>query len=117
MVTIELRKVLVQAYHGVDPEELDLLNTFEIDLDVLYEEGGRDFKKLSDTINYASLYDIVKKKLAAPVHLLENICVQVISEIKQQYGFVQEIRISIYKLHAPIPNFQGKVGVTLRKSF
>jgi dihydroneopterin aldolase len=48
---------------------------------------------------------------------LEKICQDIILKIKNQYPVVTEIRITIYKLQAPIENFIGKVGVTMHQVF
>jgi dihydroneopterin aldolase len=49
--------------------------------------------------------------------LLEKIADEIIGKIKAQYPFIREVIISIYKLQAPIGNFQGKAGMTLHKKF
>jgi 7,8-dihydroneopterin aldolase/epimerase/oxygenase len=117
MITVELRNVIMHGHHGIYPEEKEVLNTFEVNLDVSYEEKGAGFDKLEDTISYVSLYKIVQKKMQVPEFLLESVCQEIIGMIKHQYPFVKEIRMSIYKLQAPIENFQGKVGVTMHLRF
>jgi len=52
-----------------------------------------------------------------PSPLLEKIADEIIGRIKAQYPFIREVIISIYKLQAPIGNFQGKAGMTLHKKF
>jgi len=48
---------------------------------------------------------------------LEKICQGIILNIKHQHPSVSEIKISIFKLQAPIEHFVGKVGVTMHRSF
>ena len=49
--------------------------------------------------------------------LLEKIAEEIIVKIREQYPFIREAVLSIYKLQAPIGNFQGKAGMTLHKKF
>ena len=93
------------------------MNTFEVNLDVTYNEKKAEFERIEDTISYVDLYEIVKQKIQVPVFLLEKICQEIILKIKHQYPFVARISVSIYKMQAPIENFQGKVGVTMRRKF
>ncbi|HTS46144.1 MAG TPA: dihydroneopterin aldolase [Puia sp.] len=117
MITIELNQLIFHGYHGLHEEEKKVMNTFEVNLSVKYDEKKSDFNNIEDTISYVDLYEIVKQKIQVPVLLLEKICQGIIRKIKHQYPFVREVNISIYKLQAPIENFQGKVGVSMRKKF
>ena len=117
MITVELHNLILHGYHGVFEEEKKVMNTFEVSLSVKYDEKKSDFNSLEDTISYVDLYEIVKQKIKVPVFLLEKLCQGIIRKIKHQYPSVREVHISIYKLQAPIENFQGKVGVTMRKKF
>lgn len=117
MITVELHNLILHGYHGIFEEEKKVMNTFEVNLTVRYDEKKSNFNKLEDTISYVDLYDIVKQKIQVPAFLLEKICQGIIQKIKHQYPVVREIVISIYKMQAPIENFQGKVGVTMRKKF
>ncbi|MBS1597764.1 MAG: dihydroneopterin aldolase [Bacteroidetes bacterium] len=117
MITVELHNLIIHGYHGVFEEEKKVMNTFEVNLSVKFEERKSDFQRLDDTISYVDLYEIVKQKTQVPALLLEKLCQGIIRKIKHQYPIVKEVVISIYKLQAPIENFQGKVGVTMRKKF
>ena len=117
MVTIHLHNLLMRAHHGVYEEEERIGANYELNLDVKIDDDNVKFEQLQDTINYEELYGIVKKKMMAPTPLLEKVCEGIIRKIKHEYAGVTEITISIYKLEAPIENFQGKVGVTMRKKF
>ena len=117
MTTVELHNLVLHGYHGVFEEEKKVMNTFEVNLSVRFDERKSDFNRLDDTISYVNLYEIVREKTQAPALLLEKLCQGIIRKIKHQYPIVREVTISIYKMQAPIENFQGKVGVTMRKKF
>lgn len=117
MVTVELRNVIMHGHHGVYVEEQEVMNTFEVNLDVSYEESDLKFNEVGDTISYVALFDIVQERIQVPVFLLEKICGETITKIKTKFPQVRAIQMSIYKLQAPIENFQGKVGVTMQRHF
>jgi dihydroneopterin aldolase len=117
MVTVQLHNLLFSGNHGVFKEELATGNTFEVHLDVLYDERDRPFESLETIVNYVILFAIVKERMHQPSPLLEKIADEIIHKIKAQYPFIREAILSIYKLQAPIGNFQGKAGMTLHKKF
>jgi dihydroneopterin aldolase len=117
MVTIQLHNLILEGHHGVEDREREKGNTFEVNLDVVYEEGESEFERLEDTIDYAHLFAIVSEKIRKPGRLVEKPALEIIREIKRQYPIVREIKISIHKVQAPIENFLGKAGVTLTRKF
>jgi dihydroneopterin aldolase len=63
------------------------------------------------------LFGIIKERMHQPSPLLEKIADEIIVKIREQYPFIREVILSIYKLQAPIGNFQGKAGMTLHRKF
>ena len=117
MTSIELKDIRLQAHHGLYQDESKTGNIYHIDLSVKYEEGVTSFNTLQDTIDYVELYDIIRQRMQSSTALLEKLCDGIIQQIKAQYPFIAEVVISVYKIQAPIENFEGKVGVTMRKVF
>ncbi len=117
MVTVRLHNLIFSGRHGVFKEELATGNTFEVHLDVIYDERPRPFEGLDSIVNYVLLFEIIKERMAQPSALLEKIADEIIVKIRETYPFLSEVILSIYKLQAPIGNFQGKAGMTLHKKF
>ncbi|MCS3795363.1 dihydroneopterin aldolase [Niastella sp. OAS944] len=117
MVVIELNQVKLHAIHGIYEGEQLTGSNYEVSVQVTYEEGDSTFDDLKNTINYVEILDIVKQRMRIPTGLLEKVADDIIRAIRLQYPFCTEIRFSIYKLDAPVENFQGKIGVTLYKKF
>ena len=117
MVTVQLHKLIFSGRHGAFKEELTTGNTFEVSLDVSYEESEHPFMGLDSIVNYVNLFGIIKERMHQPSPLLEKIADEIIIKIKEYYPFIKEATLSIYKLQAPIGNFQGKAGMTLHKKF
>ena len=117
MVTVQLHKLIFSGRHGVFKEELATGNTFEVNLDVTYNEETHAFGGLDSIVNDVNLFGIVKERMHQPSPLLEKIADEILGKIREQYPFILEVVLSIYKLQAPIGNFQGKAGITLNKKF
>jgi 7,8-dihydroneopterin aldolase/epimerase/oxygenase len=117
LLTIELQNLIFHAQHGLYEEERKVRNIFEVNLSVSFPEQKTAYESTENTISYVNLYAIVKQNIQNPVFLLEKICQDIILKIKNQYPVVTEIRISIYKLQAPIEGFIGKAGVTMHRMF
>jgi dihydroneopterin aldolase len=117
MVSVELKNIRIYAFHGIYEGENRTGSPYEVGVKVCYEEGKADFSDINDTINYADLFSIVKQRMLVPTPLLEKVADGIIRRIKHQYPNIREVILSIYKLEAPIENFEGKVGVTMHKRF
>jgi len=117
MVSVEIKNLLFHAYHGVHEEEQKTGSNYEVNLEVQFDENGRDFDSLDDTINYVTLLNIIKQRMTVKNSLLEKVADGIIRKIKHQCPTAKEIRLSIYKLQPPVENFQGKLGVTMYKRF
>ena len=117
MVAIELMDIRMHAFHGIFEGEEKTGSDYLINLQVKYDESSRDFDDISNTINYADLYEIIRQRMLIPTGLVEKVCEGIIRRIRHQYSYVSEVNLSIYKLQAPIENLQGRVGVTMNKKF
>ena len=117
MVTIELKDIKMYAYHGIHDGEEKVGSPYLINLEVSYEEEDTMFESLLNTVDYEVLYDLLKQRMSINTLLLERLCSSIISKIKHRFPLIDSIRLSIYKLEAPIENLQGKIGVTMYKKF
>jgi 7,8-dihydroneopterin aldolase/epimerase/oxygenase len=116
MFTILLNKMLLYAYHGVHEEETILGANFEVNIAVTFKENGL-ITLLEDTINYVSIFEIVKKHFQHPQKLLEILAQNIAEETYLLDKRIEIINISIEKLNPPIATFTGTVGVQFSKTF
>jgi dihydroneopterin aldolase len=117
MLCVELLDLSFYAFHGVYPGEAKIGNDYLVNVWVTYNEELVDLTDLSSVINYEQVYDIVKRRMAIPSPLLEEVAHTIIMKVRHQYPMISEMKISIYKLNPPIENFQGRVGVTITRKF
>jgi 7,8-dihydroneopterin aldolase/epimerase/oxygenase len=117
IMTIQLSGLHFHAYHGLYPEEKKTGNEFEVALSVDYLSGEDIIKTLDATVNYARLFEIIKTEMQKPRELLETLAMEIAAIIYQTYPQVTKIDLSIKKLHPPIVQFTGHVGVRYLKEF
>jgi 7,8-dihydroneopterin aldolase/epimerase/oxygenase len=116
MFTIHLKKLKLFAYHGVHDEETIIGTDFEVSVAVSFNAPEK-VAQLNDTINYVTIYDIIKLHFAQPEKLLETLAQNITQQIHKIDNRITSINITIDKLNAPISNFIGTVGVTYSKSY
>ena len=109
---IHLNDLRFFAYHGLYAEEKQLGNYFELNIDIQYTPIHLPITDINDTVNYAAVYELVSKRMAIATPLLETVVSEIAMQILAQFSLVEVVTISLYKLHPPIPHFEGKVGVS-----
>lgn len=113
MFSIHLHQLQIHAYHGLYEEEKVLGNDFIIDLTVEYQPTGLPVQELEQTVNYVSLYELVRKHMQVATPLLETVVSNIAIDILAQFSLSEQVNISIRKLHPPIAQFIGATGVSL----
>jgi 7,8-dihydroneopterin aldolase/epimerase/oxygenase len=112
MMQVHLRQLKLYGYHGLDEGEDVLGGEYEVSLTASYVPAQVPIVSINQTIDYTALYSIIKVRWQNPTHLLETLATEIVSEIFAKFPAVEEVVISIHKLHPPIKNFEGSVGVT-----
>ena len=100
---IELRGLNFFAYHGVLPEERKQGNTFVVDLSLeanLCRAICTD--ELGDTINYASVYEVVRREMDIPSQLLEHVCGRIATALLDEFAAIQRVSVCVVKKNPPI---------------
>jgi dihydroneopterin aldolase len=100
---IILENIVFYAYHGVLLQERVVGNEFVVNLKI-----GVDLMKAAqsdspdDTINYADVYEEVKKQMEIPSKLLETAAYRIIQSLKQKYALIESIEIKLSKRNPPM---------------
>ncbi|MDF2721534.1 MAG: hypothetical protein K0Q59_1209 [Paenibacillus sp.] len=118
MDKMHLSRMQFYGYHGVFPEENKLGQRFYIDLVLsldLSEAGQTD--ELDKTVNYAELYERVKRIVEGkPFRLLEALAENIASDVLDQYTIVNDVTVRVIKPHPPFDiHFDGVTIEIVRK--
>ncbi len=115
MFSIHLDKMKFFAHHGLHDEEGITGTEFEVQVNISFD--AEKVESLHDTVNYVTVYEIVKQKFLHPARLLETLAQDIVAEIRKTDVRIMSINITIHKINPPICNFTGSVGVSFSKSF
>jgi len=115
---IELRRMTFYAYHGVAPQETRVGNTFIVDLILTAPlENAVWSDDLSDTINYATVYETVKAEMAIPSRLLEHAAGRILKALKERFPQITEVELVLSKLNPPFGGDIHSASIILKESF
>ena len=113
-MNIILKDIKLFGYHGVHPLENKCGTDFIINI-VVGMDNRQPIIILTDTIDYAAVYDLVKEVFSTTEQLLEVVADKLCMAIAESFPLAVEIEISILKSNPPIEGFMGQVGVHLKK--
>ena len=93
MVRVQLQNLLFKAFHGIYEEEKILGNDYSLDAAVDFHERDEVIQHISETIDYARIYGIIKKRMNVPTPLLETVVMHIGNDIHQQFPDLKSITI------------------------
>lgn len=111
---IFLKGIRCYAYHGVAPQETLIGNEYTIDLKLKTDIGkaGRT-DEVADTVNYAEVYEVVKREMDIPSKLLEHIGHRIVERLFEAFPQVEEIELSLAKRNPPMGADIESAGIEL----
>lgn len=114
MGKIYLEGAKIYAYHGCFKEETLIGTNFQVDivLDVDLSAAAQS-DNLNDTVNYQTVFQVVKKEMETPSKLLEHVAERCINSLFDNFSTIQKINIKIAKLNPPLGGHIDAVAVRL----
>jgi 7,8-dihydroneopterin aldolase/epimerase/oxygenase len=117
MDAIQLTGIRVYGYTGYLQEERDLGQWFEVDvrLSVDLTTAGKS-DRIEDTLDYrGAISDIKRIVSTAKYALVERLADELVTTLLS-YELVHKVELKLYKPHAPIPDFGGKITIELTRT-
>ena len=110
---IQLRDVLLVAYHGVMPEESVVGNQYRVNVRLRIDASAFEVEKddLDSTISYADVFYILRSVMARRAALLETVAVRFANCVRLRWPSIRQGYIEIVKTVPPIPELIGEAGV------
>jgi 7,8-dihydroneopterin aldolase/epimerase/oxygenase len=100
---IALEGLEFHAFHGVYPHERESGNYFTVDISVETDfSAGASADDLGGTVNYETLFQLVKAEMEQPSKLLETVAEKIIRDVLEQLPAVFSVDLKIAKLNPPI---------------
>src|SRR5688572_20505789 len=113
---VALEGLEFHAYHGVYPHERNSGNWFEVDVAVEtdFSQGAAN-DELAGTVNYETLFQIVKTEMEEPSKLLETVAEKIITQVLAQIPEALQVELKISKINPPIGGKCRKATISLMK--
>lgn len=100
---ILLEDIVFFARHGVLEQETVTGNSFVVNIKIetdLSEAAKSD--NISDTVNYAEVYEVIKKEMDIPSQLLEHVAGRIIRSLRNRFPELGTIELKLSKKAPPI---------------
>jgi dihydroneopterin aldolase len=114
MSLIKLEGMEFFSYHGCFKEEQVIGTKFLVDLSI--EADVNDAAIHDDlhlTINYLSVYQLIKKQMEIKSKLLENVANRILDELYKEFPAVIKAEVKVSKLNPPLGGKLNCVSLTL----
>lgn len=118
MYIIELEKIEIFAYHGVNPEEnkngqIFYIDAFlEIDKEPLFLEDN-----INNTVSYSDINKIIIKTCIEKTYkLIETLAENIAENLLDLFPEIQSVKIRVSKPNAPIKGIFKNVAVVVKKT-
>ena len=113
---VSLEGLEFHAFHGVYPHERESGNWFEVDVAVETDFSlAAATDELMGTVNYETLFKIVKAEMEQPSKLLETVAEKIANDVLEIFPNVLSVEFRISKLNPPIGAKCKKATVSLVK--
>jgi dihydroneopterin aldolase len=95
------------AYHGCSAEEQKTGNNFLVDFYLKTDlNKASTTDNLTDTIDYQTVYLLIKKEMEIKSKLLEHVARRILDSVCKTFPLIEEAKVRITKIN---PQFGGKI--------
>lgn len=111
---IYLRDVRFHALHGVAPIEKKVGCDFTVSVRAAVEvSAAMEQDSVEVTLNYATLYEVVKREMMIPSNLIEHVAGRIGKAVFNTFPQVKALDISLMKVNPPMGADCEGAGVEL----
>lgn len=113
--TIFVKKLRIEARHGVMPQERTVGNTFELDIELRCSPAHEALEadRLDGTIDYAEIVGIATAEMAIPSKLLEHAAERIRRALLRRWPHISGGTVRLTKLTPPVAAQMAGAGVAL----
>lgn len=117
MDEIYIKGLKIFAYHGVNPEETENGQEFELDITMYADlSNARKSDNLDDTINYAKARKVVNAAMCdKPYKLIERAAEEVAARLLAEFSALKKVDVMLKKPNAPMSCVFDWVAVKITK--
>lgn len=114
MSRITLSDMRFYAHHGCFAEEQCIGTHFRVDLaywtDTAEAEQSDD---IAHTVSYLDVYQVVKREMGIPSHLLEHVARRIANALLRQFEAIGRVEVRLAKLAPPLGGQVGEAAIEI----
>ena len=115
MALIEIHDMRFYAHHGCFEEERKIGTHFRVDLAFEVDTSRAEVSdNIEDTVSYLDVYQIVKREMQVPSHLLEHVARRVGEAVLAQFPDTMTVMVKVHKLNPPLGGQMDSVSVQVK---
>ena len=100
---IILDNVRIHACHGVMGQERVVGGDFVVSLKIGYDfSRAMQSDDIADTLSYADVYDVVRREMAVPSNLLENVAGRIVESLLRRFPEIMSLWLRLMKVNPPM---------------
>lgn len=116
MAEIRINNMSFFAHHGCFEEERKIGTNFQVDCELEADTSlAEESDNINDTVNYLDVYQLIKKEMEKPSHLLEHVAKRIIDVILNTYPEVERCKVRVHKMNPPLGGQMQSVSVCLER--
>lgn len=114
MAIISISNMEFYAYHGCFAEEQAIGTHFRVNLRLWANtQQAEQSDDINDTVNYLEVYQVVKREMETPSHLLEHVAHRIGTAVKDAFAAIEQVEVTVEKLNPPLGGQMESVSVQL----
>ena len=103
------------AHHGFYREEQKIGNKFAVDIIIISDlTDAAEHDSLEETVNYETLYKIIRHVMSEPTKLLEHLGKRIIDTVFEQFQQVSSVEVKVRKYNPPVGGICPRASVSLK---
>ena len=105
------------AHHGCFEQERAIGIHFLVDLRFETDTARAErTDRISDTVSYLDVYQVVKEQMAIPSNLLENVARRICDAVLERFTAVDKVDVKVSKLNPPLGGQMESVSVEISQN-
>lgn len=114
MATITIKNMQFYAHHGCFEQEQRVGTHFTVTLTFTYDATKAIASdSIEQAISYLEVYQVVKKEMEQPSHLIEHVAWRIKQAVKEHFTDIDSIQVQLCKLNPPLGGQVEQVYVEL----
>ena len=111
---ISIEGMVFYAFHGCTEDEKKVGIYFEVDVHIRCDlSTPATTDRISDALNYQSVYTIVAKEMQQTSHLIEHVGKRIKDAILSKFSAAEDVNVKISKMNPPLGGKVKKVSIII----